>query len=432
MPFSHLPKAAVALAAMCAVAAASAQTAPSYGFTGTIAIPVSSSNTAGTFTGYDLSVFDPTSQLYYLTDRSNNGIDVFSSKDDAFVERIGQGSFAGVSTGNDTAGPNGISLTNVPGGKLLIASDGPSSFKTFNLAPDGLTVVGAPSTVSTAVANTPSPANRVDGVAYAPTTNTIIAANNAADPGFVTLVNNANNTVIRSIKLDGTGGYPNVGGNGVEATVFNKATKTFFVAVPAFNAAGTGAGGVIELNPATGELLNTYDFNALGLAGGCAPTGVAQGNGASLVVGCGASGTATIVLNPTGKGSIKVLPQVSGADQVAFDPKRNVFFEAARFQLGGPVLGVFDGSTESFLQTLTAPAGVHSVAVDPVTGKVYVAFGAGATNAFCTQGCIGVFAPVAAVPEPRTASMLALGLAGLIGFGRFRKGRGAAASKARG
>lgn len=427
MPFAHLPKISFALGALCTAAAAHAQSTPSYAFSGTIAIPVASSNTAGTFTGYDLATFDPSSQLYYLTDRSNNGIDVFSSKDDTFVTRIGPGSFAGVSTGNDTAGPNGISLTDLPGGgKLLIAGDGPSTFKSFDLAPDGITVVGTPSTVSTAVAGTPAPANRVDGVAYAPTTNTVLAANNAADPGFVTLVNHADNTVIRSIKLDGTGGYPNVAGNGVEAAVFNTARKTFFVAVPSFNA--TGAGGVIELNPANGELLNTFDFNALGLASGCGPTGMAQGNGASLLVGCGDAGTATILLDPTGKGSIKVAPQVSGADQVAFDPKRNTFFEASRFQPGGPVLGIFDGSTGSFMQTLPITAGDHSVAVDPVTGKVFVAFGAGAANAYCTEGCIGVFAPVAAVPEPATTSMLVLGLAGLFGVGRWRKGRRAATS----
>src|SRR6202022_2199435 len=98
--------------------------------------------------------------------------------------------------------------------------------------PNGLTVIGAPTTISTAVAGTPVPPNRVDGVAYAPTTNTILAANNASNPGFVTLVNNATSTVIRSIKLDGTGGYPNVAGNGVEATIFNTARGSFFVAVP--------------------------------------------------------------------------------------------------------------------------------------------------------------------------------------------------------
>ena len=38
---------------------------------------------------------------------------------------------------------------------------------------------------------------------------------------------------------------------------------------------------------------------------------------------------------------------MAGGDQIAFDPNRNIFFEAGRFQAGGPVLGIIDGSTET-------------------------------------------------------------------------------------
>ncbi|MEO7008179.1 MAG: hypothetical protein ABI156_03420 [Caldimonas sp.] len=224
------PSAATAIAIACTATFANA--APTYRLTGTIAIPVAASNTAGTFVGYDLSTFDLSSQLYYLTDRSNNGIDVFSSKTNSFVERLGAGLFAGATPSNDNAGPNGVTIADVAGGKLLIAGDGNSTFKTFSLMSDGLTQVSPTRTTSTAVAGTPAPANRVDGVAYAPATNTILAANNASNPGFLTLVNNATNAVLRSIKLDGTGGYPNVNGDGVEATIFNTARGSFFVAVP--------------------------------------------------------------------------------------------------------------------------------------------------------------------------------------------------------
>ena len=202
--------------------------------------------------------------MYYLTDRSNNGIDVFSAASNSYVTRLGAGLFAGATLSNDNAGPNGISLSNVGSGRLLLAGNGPSNLLSFNLDSSGQTVLGTPRTISTAVTGTPVPQNRVDGVAYAPTANTILAANNASDPGFLTLIDNATGAVKRSILLNGTGGYPNVGGNGVEGTIFNTARATYFVAVPALNAAGTGAGGVIELDPMTGNILNTYDFNALG------------------------------------------------------------------------------------------------------------------------------------------------------------------------
>ncbi len=402
----------IGLMAGTAMFVAPAMAAPQYVFSGTIAIPAATTNTAGTFVGYDLATFDQTTQLYYLTDRSNNGIDVFSAKTNTFVERIGAGLFSGATPSNNNAGPNGISISNVTGGKLLIAGNGPSTLLTFNLASDGLTVVGAPRTTSTAVSGTPVPPNRVDGVAYAPTANTILAANNASNPGFVTLINNATGAVIRSINLDGTGGYPNVNGDGVEATIFNTARGTYFVAVPVFN--GAGSGGVIELDASTGNLLHTYDFNALGLASGCGPTGIAQGNGASMVVACGDNpGTQTVILDPTGPGSIKTVSQIGGGDQVAFDSNRNVFFEATRFQPGGPVLGIIDGVTGNFSQALPITFNDHSVAVDPISGSVFVAFGASAPgnpDPFCAAGCIGVFTPV---PEPATLPVMAMALLGL-------------------
>lgn len=315
---------------------------------------------------------------------------MFSAATNTFVERIGAGLFVGTAGGdNDVAGPNGIYLSNTGAGKILIAGNGTSNFLTFNLDPTGLNVIGTPRSTSTAVAGTPMPPNRVDGVAYAPNANTILAANNASNPGFLTLVNNATGAVVRSIPLDGTGGYPSVAGNGVEATVYNTARNTYFVAVPTLSVDSSGnpadGRGVIELDATTGNLLSTFNFNTLGLTGACSPTGLTQGAGAAVFVACSDS---------------------TAGRSVLLDPTRNVFFEAARFQPGGPVVGIIDGTTLA-VQTLVTAANDHAVAVDPVSGEVFLAENATTNIPNCTNGCIAVFTPV---PEPATLPLIAMGL----------------------
>ncbi len=414
----------IAAAFLCAVAstcATPAAAAPTYVFDKTLAIP--DATTANPFTGYDLATFDQTNQLFYLTDRTFNAIDVYTAKTDTFVERIGTGLFTGNTSSSSVAGPNGISITNLPsGGKLLLAGNGLSNLLAFNLAANGLTVQDTRAISTVVPGTTPTPPNRVDGVAYSPNANTILAANNASNPGFLTLINNANNAVVKSIVLNGTGGYPNVGGNGVEATVFNTGRNSFFVAVPALNAAGTGAGGVIEIDATTGALLHTFDFNAMGLAGVCSPTGMAQGKGSTVFVACSdpAAGK-SILLDPNangGAGKLTSVPGISGGDQVSYDPTTNTFFEAARFQPGGPVLGVVDPVTLA-LQTLPIGGNDHGVACDPVSGKCYVP--TQPTTAFpnCSAGCIGVFA--IAVPEPSALPLLLIGTAALAGFAVTRR-----------
>jgi len=132
------------------------------------------------------------------------------------------------------------------------------------------------------------------------------------------------------------------------------------------------------------------------------------------MVGCGVA-SQSILLDPNangGNGSTKSFPQVSGEDMVWFDSTTDRFFLAARLNPGGPVLGIIDGLTESFLENVRTTPGDHSVAVDPVSGEVFVPFGGSfgsATNAICPLGCIGVFV----TPEP--ASLLLLG-AGLMAF----------------
>ena len=220
---------------LCGLAGSQALATPTYGLVATVPLNVGSA----AFTGYDLSIVDPSTQLYYLTDRSAGAIDVISTQTNTLVGRIGQGQglFGGTAGGNNNiAGPNGISISDVAGGKLLLAGNTAPGSTTgnviaFNLATNGQTVTQT-RTIATVNNLTPTPPNRVDGVAYAPGPNTILAANNASTPGAITILSNADGHVINTLVLNGQGGLPNGQGNGVEGPIYNTVTKTFMIANP--------------------------------------------------------------------------------------------------------------------------------------------------------------------------------------------------------
>jgi hypothetical protein len=381
-----------------------------YAFQTTIPVPASpDNNVGGVFATYDISFFDPTTQLDYVADRSNASVDIFSAATNSFVGRIGGSGhvFSGQTASNDTSGPDGV----VIGNNKLWVGNGNSTLLSFNLPFN--TPAFAP------IATGPASANRVDELAYDPVSHQVLAANNAASPApFLTYVDANTDSITHQVTFNGLNGTPNAT-DGIEQPAYDPVTNRFYVSVPQVN--GTGPGGVAQLD-AAGHVTNFFDLALLGLGAGgvCGPTGLASGGG-SLMVGCG-NGSQSVILHPTAgaNGSITIIPGVGGEDEVWYDPVTKRYFLSARNNPGGPVLGIVDALSGALLQKLATTPGDHSVAVDPISGKVFVPFGAVAGNTICPSGCIGVFAPlVGPVPEPSTIGMMLSGLS-LLGFARRR------------
>src|ERR1700751_6083947 len=64
-------------------------------------------------TSFDISSFDPVTQTYYLSDRTNGGVDAVNSRTDSFAGLVGGGSFSGTGVAATPAqkaacGPDGI------------------------------------------------------------------------------------------------------------------------------------------------------------------------------------------------------------------------------------------------------------------------------------------------------------------------------------
>ena len=405
---------------------------PLYHLLTTIPVPSNPAGNVqgGAFTGYDIAYFDGTTQLMYLADRSNASVDIFSAKTNSFVGRVG--SFVGIqpqpvnpaTVNNDISGPDGVVVANFGGAKQLWAGDGPSLLKGFDL-----TLPGSPPLSGTPINTGASPATRVDEMAFDPKDHLLLVANNAADPPFATLVDTQSKAIVTKITFDGKtvaqGGdghnAPNAT-NGIEQSVWDPSHGgRFFISIPQLN--GSGPGGVAMLD-ISGNVTHVYDFGSAGLGGfaACSPAGLALGANGKLMVGCGVA-SQSILLDPNangGNGSTKAFSQVSGEDMVWFDPTTDRYFLAARLNPGGPVLGIIDGLTETFLENVRTTPGDHSVAVDPVSGEVFVPFGGSfgaATNSVCPAGCIGVFV----TPAPGSLLLFGAGLIWLGGLAWRRK-----------
>ena len=183
---------------------------------------------------------------------------------------------------------------------------------------------------------------------------------------------------------------------GLGGSAFNPNTGHFLV---------TNANAVVDLtvgtideidprigNPAGPIVVNTFPVK------NCMPTSIVQGPGNNFLVGCANHDGVTfppseIVIDGTSGNVLATIDKVGGVDEIAFNPGDNRYYVAARDMPNGPVLGVIDALTNTWLQNAATNANSHSVAVDPSNNHIFVPLQAGSP---CTtqsaNGCIGVFA----------------------------------------
>ena len=409
---SKAKRALLAASVLTASSAGALASPTNYSLLTTVAIPTSAANTqpGGALTGFDISYVDPVTGYDYFADRSNASVDIINGATNTFVGRAT--GFVGQLATTSISGPDGVVVVDHGGVATRYAGDGGSTLRSFNVTNPANPIAGG-------TVNTGGGSFRVDEMAYSPTANVIFAANNANSPSFASVISTATPT---SPSL--TTGHITVPGQtnpagGLEASVWDPNTGTFFVSVPQFGT--TDAGGVQEFS-ANGTALRTYSFTSLGIAS-CSPAGIDLGASGNLLVGCGNAGTQTVILNPTGTGSIvATIGAVSGSDEVYYNPTLQDFAVTGVNAAGDRVIDLISDTTDSILQSIdltslgAGTSNLHSVSVDPLNNEIFVPLTGSTTglpDALCPGGCVAVFALNAAVPEPASFPLIGAMLAGL-------------------
>jgi hypothetical protein len=366
---------------------------------------------------FDISFVDPVLGIYILGDRTNQSVDVIDTDTNTVLTQL-KGGFVGPSGNNDTSGPDGVVVVRhrevwvgdapCPTGVGFPTACGPigtSSVKVIDLFNQQLT-----HTIFT------GGSARSDELCVDPRHRLVMAANNADDPPFVSLISSKTYTVVKKIPFDGTNGAPK-SNNGAEQCQWSPRTGKFYISIPGIDGQPAGTGGVAVIDPITQKVEKTF---IVPLASCEAPQGMALGPDHQILLGCnGPSGAnhPTAIIDERDGHVIKTLANQSGADMVWFNPGDDHYFLARSTSVGpNQFLGVVDadnpGGPSSDTDVITANKTVagrnaHSVAADPIMNQVYVPIPAGVST-ICgsfggdnARGCIGVFTTTHDDPSER-------------------------------
>ena len=319
----------------------------------------------------DLAWVDPATHRYYITDRTNAGIDVVNTATNAFEGRIL--GFSGVRGSTALNGPNGVLVISET--QELWTGDGDSTTKVVDLR-QGKVV----NTIST------GGKGRADELGYDPKDKVILIANDKEDVPFLTFISATTKQVIGKVDMPEADG-------GIEQPIYNPTDGMFYVTVPSNKVNANGE--IAVLDPMTLKLVRTMALTAT-----CDARGLALGPSQNLLVGCGNVGH-TLIVNATSGQLINDITQVGGEDQVTYNPgDKRFYIGASNHKVGGvatgaadPVLGVVDAVTNQWLMNIPTSSQGGKVAADPGNNRVFVPMTGQGIGVF-------VFAPGATPPAP--------------------------------
>jgi hypothetical protein len=353
---------------------------------------------AGTNFSFDIGAV--MGSRYYVTDRNNASVDVFdtaTSKQVGQIKGTGANAFRGVShnaagaVDNSTSGPNGINAV----GALLYVGD-----------VDSVKIVDPAAQAVIKTISVPAGGHRDDEGCVDETHHMYMVAAPEADLPFVTLIDTNAQAVVATVTFNDSSGAPSAG---LEACRYDPSTDSFYInndgttanphgeldVLPGAAVRGIAAGGTVNYTQLSG--VHIYS------EGNCDPTGLALGPGNDLAVGCreGTTGAPLLVqIMDRTNGQIVASLNAGGGDQLEYDAATNRYYNSSgRWTASGmaatggncsaaspctPVLTLIDAGTRSVAMRLASGNNAHSLAIDPVSQKVFMPVSAGSSPAGCS------------------------------------------------
>jgi len=189
---------------------------------------------------------------------------------------------------------------------------------------------------------------------------------------------------------------------GLGGSAFNPFHSTFYLtnsnctASSLATQSSVAVGCVDEIDPRIGNPAGHVVINVVPVLN-CMPTSVVQGPGHDFLIGCGGHDGVQfpplmIIIDGTTNSVLATIDQTGGVDEVWYNSGDNRYYTAGRDMPNGPVMGVIDAGTRTWLVNVGTGSNSHSIAVDQFTNQIFVPTQAGALcGTQSANGCIAVY-----------------------------------------
>jgi hypothetical protein len=273
---------------------------------------------------FDNIEIDQGNHLLYVSDRTNNGVDVFDvSKPRAKYLKT-------------------VALSSTPNG-LAIAPD----FRLFVGTGAGVVAVvdihKGSASLHTVVAELNTGGAGVDLLDYNTGKHLLLAAHGGE--GVITTIDTATNEIKDHFKV----------GSALEQPRFNETDGLVYATSPTADA-------LVQIDPHDGSIKNSFPL------GGCTPTGLALNPKSNLaVIAC----KKHVLSRNMNTGKMEKFDQVMGGDIVTYNSKVDRFFVASPHKTRPSAIGMFGGTPIAYMATIAAPGSGNSATLDETNDIVY-------------------------------------------------------------